>query len=264
MKSDTTSKNLEAIQRFEQLGFEFLPTSIPEECINDIRAEILEIAMLLGAPPSCASVDAAWNFFKAHDRPNGGLLYNALKRLPSVHRLCSGNALLEKIKHATGFKLPAIIDVNCRIDSNGEDKYLFDWHQDYWFSVSSPNALVVWIPIEKIDSGTGGIELFGNDVTHGRIFRTSGGTEYNSYADAFRLSEVVPDGATVSTQMEPGDALLFKFSVLHRSKPVLAADRSRFTMQFRYVDLADPYFLANEYKPGSVTKNNTDYLKQGT
>jgi len=250
-------------RNYEQHGFDFLRNCISLDRINRIRTEILWLSGMLGGPADACSIDEAWNFFKVQDRRAGALIYNAFKRLPAVHSLCAQDSLIAEIKKITGFALPAILDVNCRIDSQGEERYLFDWHQDYWFSVSSTNALVVWIPLEKVDEETGGIELYTSEDTQHKILKTSSGIEYNTYADAVRLAEDLPTGPTISTFMDPGDALLFKFNILHRSKPVLSKNRSRFTIQFRYADFADPQFIANEYKPGIVTNTKTSYFNIG-
>lgn len=251
------------INQFSHQGFTLLPGAVPTAGLANIRSELLCVSKHVGAPKETETVDAAWNYFKHNNRTKGGLLYNAFKRLPSVHRLATDPNLIRAIQLATGYKMPALIDVNCRIDSAGEDKYLFDWHQDYWFSVSSTNAVVVWIPLQRIDEGTGGIELFSLETSGTRVFKTTSGSTYNSYADAVKLAEELPVGPVVSATMEPGDALVFKFNILHRSRPVLAKDRSRFTMQLRFVDLTDPQFIANDYKPGTVSTANVDYLKQG-
>lgn len=247
---------------FLHYGFALLPDAVPAAGLINIRSELLMVSKHLGAPNETETVDTAWNFFKHNNRPKGGLLYNAFKRLPTVYRLATDPSLIRAIQLATGYDLPALIDVNCRIDSAGEDKYLFDWHQDYWFSVSSTNAVVVWIPLERIDEGSGGIELLSLETSGTRVFKTTSGSTYNSYADALKLAEELPVGPVISPTMEPGDALVFKFNILHRSKPVLAKDRSRFTIQLRFVDLTDPQFIANDYKPGSVSNANVHFLKQ--
>jgi hypothetical protein len=64
-------------------------------------------------------------------------------------------------------KSPALVDINCRIDSKDEQKYLFDWHQDYWFSVCSTNSIVVWIPIVNLTPEIGGLEIIENYQTKG-------------------------------------------------------------------------------------------------
>jgi hypothetical protein len=250
------------IQHFSQQGFTLLTGAVPAASLANIRHELLQVSKHLGVPKETENVDAAWNCFKQNNRRKGSLLYNAFKRLPSVHRLATDPHLISAIQLATGYEMPALIDVNCRIDSAGEDEYLFDWHQDYWFSVSSTNAVVVWIPLERIDEGTGGIELLSLETSGTRVFKTTPGSNYNSYADAVKLAEKLPAGPVIGAPMEPGDALVFKFNILHRSKPVLAKDRSRFTMQLRFVDLTDPQFIANDYKPGTVSNANIDYLNQ--
>jgi ectoine hydroxylase-related dioxygenase (phytanoyl-CoA dioxygenase family) len=122
---------------------------------------------------------------------------------------------------------------------------------------------VVWIPLEKIDEGTGGIELMSMACSGDKVYKTTLGKSYNSYADAIKLAEALPSCPIIDAPMDAGDVLIFKFNILHRSKPVVAKDRSRFTMQLRFVDLADPQFISNSYKPATVSVASVDLMKNG-
>jgi hypothetical protein len=250
-------------KEFNEIGFQIMRDAISDNLLSEVKSDLLMVSRHLGVPEYVNSIDAAWNYFKQHDRAKGGLMYNAFKRLPSVYRLSSDISLLNKIRNVTKFVAPALIDVNCRIDSHGEEKYLFDWHQDYWFSVSSTNAVVVWIPLEKIDEGTGGIELMSMACSGDKVYKTTSGNNYNSYADAVKLAEELPSCPIIDAPMDVGDMLIFKFNVLHRSKPVVAKDRSRFTMQLRFVDLADPQFMFNNYKPATVSAVGVNLMREG-
>ncbi len=160
-------------------------------------------------------------------------------------------------------KCPAIVDVNFRIDSMGEEKFLFGWHQDYWFSICSPAAIVAWIPLTAVRGDeNGGVELVPRDATGGRILKTRAGMQYTSYADAVLLDEDVPDGPKVSADMDSGDVLFFRFDVLHRSLPVRTADLSRWTLQVRYADLYDDVFREEQFKPGVVTASKSAYAER--
>ena len=153
--------------------------------------------------------------------------------------------------------------MNFRIDSHGEDRFLFGWHQDYWFSICSPAAIVAWIPLTDVRRDqNGGIELIPRDASQGRILKTRAGTAYNSYADAVVLDEPVPEGPFVSLDLEAGDVLLFRFDVLHRSLPVRSAGRARWTLQVRFADLHDSAFRGENYKPGVVTSSTSTYKER--
>ncbi len=157
-------------------------------------------------------------------------------------------------------KIPALVDVNCRIDSKGDETFLFDWHQDYWFSVCSPSSVVAWVPMMDVDDAVGGLEVISNQWTDGKIYATSRGTTYKSYADAVKLAEAIPVDKATRANMQAGDMLFFKFNVLHKSAPIASDTRSRFTVQFRFADFADPEFRRNAFKPGVVNSQRVDFL----
>jgi len=234
---------------------------VPSQLIHEIHDELLGVAALLGVPASCrSSIDDAWNWLIASNRATAGLLYNAFKRLPAVHRLACSSPVLTALRQKAGMKIPMLVDVNCRIDSRDSDKYLFGWHQDYWFSICSTDAMVVWIPLVPIVPDTGGLDVISNLWTGGRLFETKPGDKYDSYADDVQLAEAIPEDKACRMLPQVGDALLFRFSVLHRSAPVISKDLSRFTVQLRFADAADTAFVKNCYKPGTVSKTQTDFL----
>ncbi|HEY5106301.1 MAG TPA: phytanoyl-CoA dioxygenase family protein [Caulobacteraceae bacterium] len=239
-------------------GFILLRQQIPLSLIDEATNALLRVGERLGGPAD--GLDTAWNHFKDIDRAKGGLLYNAAKLLPQIHQLAIAPGVLSALRD-NGVAEPSLVDVNFRIDSYGEEKFLFDWHQDYWFSVCSPNAMVFWIPLMPVTTETGGVELISNRDTGGRIFRTAGSEVYRSYADAVRLDEPVPDAPRHTFRLERGDVLMFRFNVLHRSLPVLGEAHSRWTLQARFADLADPAFFANHYKPARVAPGEVPFLK---
>ena len=239
-------------------GFRLLKGVLPPLALQAAQTALLEVATRLGAPST--TLDQAWTHFRLRDRRRGGLLYNAAKLLPQVHALALAPELLMALQ-AQGLEQPALVDVNFRIDSIGEDRFLFDWHQDYWFSMCSPRALVAWIPLAAVTEATGGVELMSLADTGGRILKTAPGGAYASYADAIRLDEPVPAVRTHRFTLNPGDVLLFRFDVLHRSLPVASPTAARWTLQARFADLADPDFLAAGYRPAQVRPGHIPYLQ---
>lgn len=246
-------------------GFHLAKGVIDARCIHSVREDLLTIGRLIDANPEFDSIDAMWNHFKVLDRSKASLIYNAFKYLPSVNRLALSDQVTEQLAQICGIRKPALVDINCRIDSSGESKYLFGWHQDYWFSICSTQAVVLWIPIMDLDSSVGGLELLSNRHTGGRVLKTRAGEHYHSYADAVVLDEELPTHATIAVDdMAAGDVLLFSFNLLHRSLPVTNEGRSRFTVQLRFADFDDDQFMQQKYRPGTVLPGKVDYLNKET
>lgn len=262
-KISNISNNLSEINNtnFQKNGYVVLKNILTDSLINDIKKELLDVSSVL-TNRQFNSLDECWNFFKNFDRLAGSKLYNGFKRLPSIHKLSGSPEILDSLKHVAGQKNPAIIDINCRIDSKGEDKYLFDWHQDYWFSVCSTQAIVVWIPLTDVMPETGGLDLISNQFTGGKIYKTKKGESYNTYADAVKLDEQIPTSQAISIQPKTGDIALFKFNVVHKSNSIRSNELSRFTIQLRFADYSDPEFILNDYKPGIVNSKQIDYIEK--
>lgn len=245
--------------RFETDGIEISRRLLPKSAVQRARRELLQIVRIITGR-DFDSLDAAWSHIRSSDRTQGSLLYGAGKLAPGIHALAGHESILRQLS-LFGSEAPAIIDVNFRIDSKGEEKYLFNWHQDYWFSVSSAKAVVAWIPLMDVTLEEGGVELIPARYTQGRIYKARRGDTYNSYADGAVLDEALPAHASIRQVMSAGDVLFFRFDVLHRSLPVQRDDKSRWTVQARFADFADSEFRERAFKPASVTAGSTPYLQ---
>ena len=252
------------IEDFCRTGYHVFPNAINKNQINDIHSDLLQLAhSISGNTPPPNDIDEFWNWCKENDRKKGSLLYNGFKRIPRIHKL-AGSDEIRKTLSQIGISNPALIDINCRIDSQGEEQYLFDWHQDYWFSMGSKNAIVIWVPVTKITPALGGLDLIDNTHTDGKIFKTKGGKKYKTYADAVLLDEAIPTKQAITlNNLSPGDALVFRFNVLHKSNPISSLDRSRFTIQLRFSDFNDPEFMESQFKAGVVNAERSDYILRG-
>lgn len=252
------------IESFIRTGYYAFRNAINTNQIDGIYSDLLQLAhSITPNQPAPQDIDEFWNWCKKNDRAKGGLLYNGFKHIPSIYKL-AGSKEIKNTLAKIGINHPALIDINCRIDSQGEEQYLFGWHQDYWFSMGSKNAVVVWVPITAITPYLGGLDLIDNTHTSGKIFKTREGKQYNTYADAVLLDEAIPTEKSITlNNLIPGDTLVFKFNVLHKSNQISSPDRSRFTIQLRFSDFNDPEFIKNQFKPGVVNAGYSDYLSKG-
>ncbi|MBA4015777.1 MAG: hypothetical protein C0483_01175 [Pirellula sp.] len=250
---------------YQRHGFVLARGLIASAAVEQARGELLRAASIIDpeiARESILDIDAAWQFLVKKDRSLGGLLYNAAKLLPAVQALASSQALIEGVRSIAGFRSPAIVDVNMRIDAPNEGKYLFSWHQDYWFSICSPRSLVAWIPLTDLDDETGGVEVLSLEQSQGRIYRVRAAENYHSYSDSIVLDEPLNASEAVRPVLSAGDVLFFRFDVLHRSRANLSQDRNRWTVQVRFADLEDPEFRRESFRPGVVTKDKITYLER--
>jgi ectoine hydroxylase-related dioxygenase (phytanoyl-CoA dioxygenase family) len=250
--------------KFQIQGYDIQHSACAVDILKNIQNELLELGRIIETKKRFNDINSLWNWLKVNDRTKGGDLYNAFKFLPSVAKLASSDFISSSLRDVCGINFPALIDINCRIDSKGEEKFLFDWHQDYWFSICSTQSVVVWIPVTALTPELGGLDLISNEHTGGRIFNTKKGELYKTYADAVLLDEDIPaDKLTTINKLNLGDFLLFRFNTLHKSNVISSSVSSRFTIQLRFSDLNDSEFIQNRYKPGMVTPTKIDYIERG-
>jgi hypothetical protein len=246
---------------YKNNSYKIVDQLIQEREIKLLHSQLLKIGNNLDTALKFHDLDDMWNHFKLNDRRGGASIYNGFKYLPSISIIANSSRMKSSLKKICGINNPALIDINCRIDSSGEEKYLFDWHQDYWFSLSSRNAVVVWIPISGLEPSKGGLDIIPVDSDHVKIYKTKPGNKYDSYADAVLLEQEIPyDEAKKINHMDIGSALFFSFSSLHKSLPITSHDKSRFTVQLRFADFDDSEFISNQYRPGQVTKESTGFF----
>lgn len=237
----------------------------PPDLYASFRSEVLAVVRQIdpAVHDGCGGdIDRAWQALTAKDRKLGGHVYDALKHSMTVRRFATSEALRGVLRDSLGSENLAVVDINFRIDAPSEDHFLFSWHQDYWFSICSPDAVVVWIPMMPLDELTGGVEYLPLGRTQGKIFQVRANPEYRSYSDSVLLDEEVDTEGAVRPGLSEGDALLFKFNVLHRSMPNRSMTRCRWTAQIRVASYDDPAFGREGFRPGVVTRDRIMYLER--
>jgi hypothetical protein len=250
---------MKPLEQLEAEGFYIARNVIPQANLDLIKSDITDLAESLNIRHSSNSYHEIWNNAVSESRAKGSLIYNAVKRLPSVLNL-PNQGVLDFAKENLGVRIPALVDVNFRIDAPQEGQFAFDWHQDYWFSVCSPMALVAWTPLVATDEKVGGVDVIPQSDKNAKIYRTIRNPEYKSYSNSILLDEPVPNIKIVSPQVNPGDCLYFRFHLLHRSIPNTSDNMQRWTIQSRIADFSDLEFKSHEYKPGIVSKEFISYL----
>jgi hypothetical protein len=249
---------------YEIDGFEVLEDVVPKTCLEDFYGEVRTVgSALLGKEiEEGTNVDEIWRQLASIDRNLAGKLYDAVKYSTALRSLASDNRLTDAVRKKTNFLNLALVDLNVRIDAPEEDRYLFDWHQDFWFSICSPEAVVVWIPLTDLNDRTGGIHLISNRFTGGKIFKVRRNPQYNSYSNSILLDEEIPCDKSVPMIPGPGSAAIFKFNCLHKSMRNRDPLKCRWTMQLRFVSYGDPYFASEGFRPGVVTADRISYLER--
>jgi hypothetical protein len=141
-----------------------------------------------------------------------------------------------------------------RIDIKGEEKYLFDWHQDYHYIQLSEDSVVIWFPFLELDS-SGAIEILDSSHNEG-IRRAEMIDPFNSEKNGAKTLSILKDVNfdaydVVIPCLEPGDILAFSTLTIHRSIPQTTLPL-RLTSQFRYGNFANPEAIRRGWPVGQL------------
>jgi hypothetical protein len=175
-----------------------------------------------------------------NDRDGLGAIYRSLRHLPSLHKLLLSDDVEELYRSLH----PEVKFINLcpytgtRLDFKGEEKYLFDWHQDYHYIQLSMNSLVYWFPLTPLDS-SGGIEILEGSHNQGLLNAKIVDPLNKNKNGAQTISIAHNVNSDLYKRVKPtanvGDLIVFSTLTVHRSQPQKERD-FRVTTQFRLGD----------------------------
>ena len=195
------------------------------------------------------------------DRKIISYLYDGMKGLPLLFQISSSKEILYLSNLLQYGKNPFLIDVNFRIDLPNEDKFSFDWHQDFWYTHTDPNSLVFWIPFTNINEKNGKLKVISLSKTKGQIAEVEAEKNFLAYNAAYRLKEgpEIDFNDYFDFDMNAGDVLIFKHSVFHKSGVNSSDYYPRFTLQIRYSDYDLPVFKFQNWRFGTISRDGSSY-----
>ena len=78
---------MKPLEQLEAEGFYIARNVIPQSNLDEIKSDITDLAESLNLKPKSNSYHEIWNSAVSESRAKGSLIYNAVKRLPSVLNL---------------------------------------------------------------------------------------------------------------------------------------------------------------------------------
>lgn len=195
---------------------------------------------------SPATFDAGYRDLIAADRRFGGEVYDLVKEIPAFTRLTSHPAHEDLMRALRPGSIPQLGagGSGIRIDNPGEDRFRAMWHQEYPAQLKSPDGLVFWSPLAPVSEDMGPVMFCPGSHREGPLPVTFDDPDKAGRTGAYALR--LHDEASVLSRYEktsplsnPGDLVVLDFLVLHASG-YNRSDRSRWSMQFRYYNLANP------------------------
>lgn len=172
-----------------------------------------------------------------------GKIYEFLPALTEVYQFSVNKNLLAFLKKIS-IKLPTLGTVPMiRIDRPKNNFYSTPWHQDYWFSFSSLDSIVIWIPLGEISKNHGYLKIFPNSHKLGLIpFKFNENSN-----EPLTIKNKVDESKAIEVQMNFGDILIFKQSLLHKSGTNVS-NEPRVSMQLRYNKMDNKKNLFSTFK----------------
>jgi len=232
---------------FDKYGFLYIKKLYPEDLFKKLLQEISQLIHLICEREGCSPDSAGSDEFDCglksllkKDRKLGGLIYEAVKKLPSHIQLASHPVHIEVCKNLMNMRFPgfAARGWGTRMDHPSEDTFLTQLHQDYVSQLGSPKGLVFWTPLRFVDHRLGPLVIFPGSHKEG-VFPISvqgRGSEGLMIADEknirAKFNSICPEVAN-------GDTVVMDYMTLHESSPNRGS-QTRWSFISRYFDFQDP------------------------
>jgi len=198
--------------------------------------------------------DAGFQQLIAINRAYGSEVYDAIKQIPAFIRLL-GHPLHEQLfLELRSGAIPGVAagGYGIRIDNPNEDRFRANWHQEYQAQLRSLDGLVFWSPLVPVTEEMGPVEFCLGSQVEGSIpvFTRDDNNPEKRGAYSLTLKDeesLLEKYQHVSPLTVPGDLVIIDFLTLHASGHNRSA-RSRWSMQFRYFNFAEPTGLSHGWK----------------
>ncbi|MBU3635532.1 phytanoyl-CoA dioxygenase family protein [Polynucleobacter sp. es-GGE-1] len=137
-----------------------------------------------------------------------------------------------------------------RLDRPNDSKYETPWHQDFWFSFLSENAVTLWFSLGEITESMGHLKMVpgSHKWSAGKFF-----TDTNGHPIAY--DGVVDESQVIRINPGIDEILVFNQKLLHASGTNISS-RTRVSLQLRFNDLGSAKSLVSTFVP-----IHTEYVK---
>lgn len=203
---------------------------------------------------SPGTFDAGYQDMIALDRGYGAEVYDAVKQIPAFVRFAA-HPLLERL--FTELRPGAVTGLaaggsGIRIDNPFEEKFRAPWHQEYPAQLRSEDGIVFWSPLLPILPELGPVEFCLGSQKEGVIPVFTRDPKHPEKEAAYALTlqneaQLIAKYEKVAPCTEPADLVAIDWLVLHASGKNVSK-RSRWAMQLRYFNFANPAGLAYGWK----------------
>ncbi|AKI02042.1 Phytanoyl-CoA dioxygenase (PhyH) [Hoeflea sp. IMCC20628] len=195
---------------------------------------------------SAQTFDAGYMDLIRANRSWGGEVYDLVKEIPAFNRLIAHATHEDLMRQLRTGAVPGLAagGSGIRIDNPNEDKFRAMWHQEYPAQLKSPDGLVFWSPLVEVTPDLGPVMFCPGSQREGPLAVCHADPENAGRSGAYALKlagedDVLSRYEQVAPLSKPGDLVVLDFLLLHASG-YNRSDKPRWSMQFRYYNLANP------------------------
>ena len=181
----------------------------------------------------------------------------AVQNLPAMFSIGGSCDLLDAVRDA-GVERPAfssrpILTLSSRRTALHEGHWKTPAHQDWRSIQGSLNSVVVWVSLDKVGPELGQLEVIPGSHLRGLLPAETDDWYMHITEDNYDVN----DFQAVPTDC--GDVLIFSTFLIHRSGENLK-DNHRYSMQFRFNDLAEKMFIQRRFPTAYVSNQPQEDL----
>lgn len=260
--SNTTENLIQTKEIYQKWGCFVAKGLLHTTELQPIQHELTQLINLLRKQINLSAINAPTGRFDSgflelieHNPAFSSVLYNACRRLTSVHQLSVSEKLLNLSKSLMQTDLIMSNPYKTiRIDCLQREDYLLPWHQDYHYVQDSLDALIYWIPLHDVDEENGCMMIAPGSHQQGLLPVKM---DYPSPCiKDLHLADPSPASnyCCLRLPVKAGDVVVFSTLLLHRSCPNLTPF-PRWTLQIRHGNFKHP-FAIDKHWPGSHYEQN--------
>lgn len=143
--------------------------------------------------------------------------------------------------------------------------HLGHWHQDWHYNRGPDSTVTFYIPLHTVTSQNGSLLLALQEHQRGPLPHEDGNGRNKTIQTKWEtLPEAITSqfGNVISTELNRGDILCFN-SLTPHSAQVNQSEQIRFVLNFRYLDLTDPDYLAKGWHDPTPTEIRSQMRRKG-
>lgn len=252
-QADFNENGVIVVKGFYDLAAEIIP--IQQGIYDVIGLVIKKYALDIERPPFAPpNFDAGYQELIAVNRAYGAEIYDAVKQIPAFVRHVGSGRHEDIFRELRPGSVPAVAGggYGIRIDNPNEERFRANWHQEYPAQLRSLDGLVFWSPLVSVTLELGPVEFCLGSHRNGPVPVFTRDPRNREKAGAYSLTlenedELLQRYEHVAPLTEPGDLVIIDFLVLHASGEN-SANRSRWSMQFRYFNFNEPTGISHGWK----------------